>query len=62
MTFFEETNPEIPKYGTSESENDNPAEWIVNLTTQVQAALNQPTDLNLSQKILHDSNFLSHAD
>lgn len=33
--FFEETNPDIPRYGTSDSENDNPAEWIVNLTTQV---------------------------
>ena len=35
VKFFEDSNPEIPRYGTNESESDNPAEWIVNLTTKV---------------------------
>ena len=42
VRFFEETNPDIPQYGTSGSDNDNPAEWIVNLTTQVAPS---PTNL-----------------
>jgi len=32
--FFEDTNPDVPRFGSMESENDNPAEWIVDLTTQ----------------------------
>ena len=35
MQFFEETNPQLPRYGSFASEKDNPAEWIVDITTQV---------------------------
>lgn len=33
--FFEDLNPEVPKYGSFASEKDNPAEWIVDVTTKV---------------------------
>jgi len=34
VKFFEDTNPHMPAFGSCESEKDNPAEWIVDLTTQ----------------------------
>lgn len=35
MHFFEETNPEVVKFGAFNCEKDNPAEWIVDVTTKV---------------------------
>ncbi len=34
MHYFEQTNPEYPRFGAG-STSDNHAEWIVDLTTKV---------------------------
>lgn len=34
MHYFEQTNPEYPRFGAG-SKSDNTAEWIVDLTTKV---------------------------
>ena len=41
MSFFEATNPSVPRCGAP-GVADNQAEWIVDLTTKVGSALGAP--------------------
>ena len=42
IEFFEDSNPEVPRFGCAQGIADNMAEWIVDLTTRVCPAFPAP--------------------